>query len=238
MLNNKKERIIQITLLAIVLSVILILFLSFRETLINRFVLNFIKNDNYLQILKGLLNTFLITISGFTIGLFLGLLTCIITSAKTQNWFILILKQIFNTYVAIFRGTPAVVQLLIIYFIVFASYRGDAMFIAIIAFGLNSGAYISEIIRGGINAVPEGQMEAGRSLGLSYPVVMTNIVLPQAIKNSIPSLGNEFITLIKETSVVGFIAGFDLALAFRKIANATYDFEMVYIVMGVMYFVI
>ena len=112
------------------------------------------------------------------------------------------------------------------------------LFIAIIAFGLNSGAYVSEILRGGILSLPKGQMEAGRSLGLTYPTTMRKIILPQAIRNALPSLGNEFISLIKETSIVGFIGAFDLTLAFRKIANDTFDFEMVYIVMGIVYFVI
>ena len=107
-----------------------------------------------------------------------------------------------------------------------------------LAFGLNSGAYVSEIIRGGINAVPKGQMEAGRSLGLSYPAVMRKIIFPQAIRNALPSLGNEFIALIKETSIVGFIGAIDLTLAFRKIAGGTYDYMTVYLTMGVVYFII
>ena len=129
-------------------------------------------------------------------------------------------------------------QLLIIYFVIFASFRGDAIYIAMITFGLNSGAYVSEILRGGINSISKGQMEAGRSLGLSYGTTMKKIILPQAIRNALPSLGNEFITLIKETSIVGFIGAIDLTLAFRKIANDTYDFEIVYIMMGIIYFLI
>jgi His/Glu/Gln/Arg/opine family amino acid ABC transporter permease subunit len=157
---------------------------------------------------------------------------------NSTNPVVVVLKQIFKIYVSVFRGTPIVVQLLIIYFVIFASFRGDSIYIAIIAFGLNSGAYVSEILRGGILSLPKGQMEAGRSLGLTYPTTMRKIILPQAIRNALPSLGNEFISLIKETSIVGFIGAFDLTLAFRKIANDTFDFEMVYIVMGIVYFVI
>ena len=131
-----------------------------------------------------------------------------------------------------------IVQLLIIYFVIFAFYNGNPLFIAMLAFGLNSGAYVSEILRGGIHAVPMGQMEAGRALGLSYPAVMAKIIFPQAIKNALPSLGNECITLLKETSIVGFVGAVDLTLAFRKIANATYDYQTVYLVMGATYFIL
>ena len=147
-------------------------------------------------------------------------------------------KGVAKTYVALFRGTPIMVQLLIIYYVIFRFFEGNAIWIAMLAFGLNSGAYVSEIIRGGINSVGTGQMEAARSLGLPYHTVMRRVILPQGIKNCLPSLGNEFISLIKETSVVGFIGAFDLTLAFRKIANATFDYTTAYLVMGLVYFVI
>ena len=171
-------------------------------------------------------------------GLILGTLVCLITQSESQNVVVLAFKQIAKFYVLLFRGTPVVVQLLIIYFILFASYSGDSVYVAMLAFGLNSGAYVSEIIRGGINAVPLGQYQAGLSLGLSYRSMMQKIILPQAYKNAFPSLCNEVIALIKETSVAGFIGTLDLTLAFRKIANATYDFLTVYLVMGLVYFVI
>lgn len=199
---------------------------------------NFFDKGNYIELLKGLLNTILITIVAFIIGLLVGLLVCLIEGLNSQNTFVLIIKKLAKVYVSIFRGTPTTVQLLIIYFVLFAFYSGNPIYIAMIAFGLNSGAYVSEILRGGIHAVPKGQMEAGRSLGLSYPTVMMKIIFPQAIKNALPSLGNEFITLLKETSIAGFIGAVDLTLAFRKIANATYDYQTVYLVMGVVYFVI
>jgi polar amino acid transport system substrate-binding protein len=157
-----------------------------------------------------------------------------VTQSASENVFVLILKEIARFYVLLFRGTPVVVQLLIIYFIVFASYSGDSLYVAMVAFGLNSGAYVSEILRGGILAVPSGQKDAGLSLGLSYRSVMRKIIFPQAFKNAFPALGNELVTLVKETSVAGFIGTLDLTLAFRKIANATYDFVTVYLVMGLL----
>ncbi len=194
--------------------------------------------NNFKQVLKGLANTFIITIVSFMLGILFGMLVSVIAGLNSKNIVTKVLKGITKGYVAIFRGTPIMVQLLIIYYVIFRWFTGDAIWVAMLAFGLNSGAYVSEIIRGGINAVPAGQMEAGRSLGLSYKTVMKKIVLPQAIKNCLPSLGNEFISLIKETSVVGFIGAFDLTLAFRKIANATYDYASTYLMMGLIYFVI
>jgi len=193
---------------------------------------------NVLSIFKGLLNTFLITIVAFLLGILLGTLVSIVNGIQSNKWYIKLLKGISNLYVMIFRGTPVMVQLLIIYYVVFAGFSGGALWIGMLTFGLNSGAYVSEIIRGGISSVPVGQMEAGRSLGLPYRTVMKKIILPEAIKNCLPSLGNEFVSLIKETSVIGFIGAFDLTLAFRKIANATYDYVSTYIVMGVLYFAI
>ena len=239
-MENKitKSKLISIIMfLAVFIFISILLFIN-KDSLVYEFDKNFIDNNNYLELLKGLFNTILITFVSFVIGLIIGALICLIQGLNTNNTVLLILKNIANAYVSIFRGTPATVQLLIIYFVIFASFRGDAIYIAMITFGLNSGAYVSEILRGGINSISKGQMEAGRSLGLSYGTTMKKIILPQAIRNSLPSLGNEFITLIKETSIVGFIGAIDLTLAFRKIANDTYDFEIVYIMMGIIYFLI
>lgn len=225
-------------MISIAILTLLIVFLVDRENIIGNLQKNFIKGDTYIEILKGLLNTFLITIVAFFLGLIIGTVICLIEGIQSQNVGILILKKLARAYVSIFRGTPTTVQLLIIYFVIFAFYSGDPLWIAMIAFGFNSGAYTSEILRGGIHSVPTGQMEAGRSLGLSYSTVMAKIIFPQAIKNALPSLGNECITLLKETSIVGFIGAVDLTLAFRKIANATYDYQTVYLVMGVTYFLI
>ena len=240
MQNNKKiskETIVQLTLIGILALLLVVLCVVNKDSLSHRLNNSFSKG-NIGAILDGLKITALISVFGFIIGLILGLITCLVSGLRSQNVFVLGIKQIFKAYVSICRGTPTVVQLLIIYFIVFASYRGPAIFIAIIAFGLNSGAYISEILRGGINSVPVGQMEAGRSLGLPYSRVMIKVVFPQAIKNCLPSLGNEFITLIKETSVASFIAIIDLTNAMKHIADASYDYTLVYLVMGIIYFVI
>ena len=233
-----KDKIVTLSLLLVFLITILVLFIVNNETIISAIKTNFIDDDNYIELLKGLLNTFLITIVAFIIGIALGLAICLIEGINSNNVFVLILKKFTKIYVAIFRGTPIAVQLLIIYFVMAVSYRGDAIYIAMLAFGLNSAAYVSEIIRGGINAVAKGQMEAGRSLGLPYSAVMKKIIFPQAIRNALPSLGNEFIALIKETSVAGFIGAIDLTLAFRKIAGGTYDHLTVYLMMGVVYFII
>lgn len=231
-----KDKLVTYAMLGIALLIGIIFTAVKFEDIVETLSFNF--KDNMEPIFTGLLNTVLITAVAFLMGLFLGVLTCLVEGLQSKNVFVLIVRKIFKVYVSIFRGTPMMVQLLIIYFVIFSSFSGNPMYVAMIAFGLNSGAYISEIIRGGINSVPAGQMEAGRSLGLSYPTVMGKIIFPQAIRNAFPSLGNEFITLIKETSIVGFIGAFDLTLAFRKIANATFDYETVYIVMGVVYFVI
>ena len=220
-----KESKVQLIMLGILAVLIIVLCIAFRSSLGDRLQTSFSKG-NIKSIGQGLLVTVVITIFGFIIGLILGLTACLIDGLRSQNVFVLGIKQVFKAYVSVCRGTPTVVQLLIIYFIVFATYTGPAIIIAIIAFGLNSGAYISEILRGGISSVPVGQMEAGRSLGLPYSNVMIKVVFPQAIKNCLPSLGNEFITLLKETSVASFIAIIDLTNAMKHIADASYDYTL------------
>ena len=222
----------------VIIITIIILGIVFREGLIESLKLNFGNSKNYTNLFRGLVNTLFITIVAFVLGVILGLITCLVLGINSNNTFVIILKNIFKAYVSIFRGTPMLVQLLIIYFIIFASSRIDSLYVAMLSFGLNSGAYVSEIIRGGINAVPVGQMEAGRSLGMSYSTVMQKVIFPQAFRNALPSLGNELVTLVKETSIVGFVGAYDLTQAFKAIANNTYDFTTVYLVMGVVYFVI
>lgn len=222
----------------VIIITIIILGIVFREGLIESLKLNFGNSKNYTNLFRGLVNTLFITIVAFVLGVILGLITCLVLGINSNNTFVIILKNIFKAYVSIFRGTPMLVQLLIIYFIIFASSRIDSLYVAMLSFGLNSGAYVSEIIRGGINAVPAGQMEAGRSLGMSYSTVMQKVIFPQAFRNALPSLGNELVTLVKETSIVGFVGAYDLTQAFKAIANNTYDFTTVYLVMGVVYFVI
>ena len=222
----------------VIIITIIILGIVFREGLIESLKLNFGNSKNYTNLFRGLVNTLFITIVAFVLGVILGLITCLVLGINSNNTFVIILKNIFKAYVSIFRGTPMLVQLLIIYFIIFASSRIDSLYVAMLSFGLNSGAYVSEIIRGGINAVPVGQMEAGRSLGMSYSTVMQKVIFPQAFRNALPSLGNELVTLVKETSIVGFVGAYDLTQAFKAIANNTYDFTTVDLVMGVVYFVI
>ena len=238
-MNKRKITITKSIFYSIIFLVILIIMLVNKDSIYDSVKYNFLESDNIDMLFEGLGNTIIITICAFGLGILIGFITCLVEGMSDKNPFNIILKQLFKIYVSVFRGTPAIVQLLIIYFIIFRTVSADySIAIAILAFGLNSGAYVSEILRGGINAVPQGQIEAGRSLGLSYPTVMIKIVFPQAIRHALPSLGNEFITLIKETSIVGFIGAYDLTLAFRKLANATYDYATVYIVMGITYFVI
>ncbi|MGS0681242.1 amino acid ABC transporter permease [Shewanella sp. 125m-7] len=169
-------------------------------------------------ILNGLKVTLIVTFFAMIMGSILGIGTTLMK--MSSKWY---LRWPANLYVSVIRGTPVVVQLVILYFIVLASLDVDKITAAIIAFGLNSGAYISEIIRAGIQAVDKGQMEAARSLGLSHWSTMKDVILPQAIKNILPSLGNEFIVLLKETAVIGFIGGVDLMRAGEIIRSRTFE---------------
>lgn len=199
-----------------------------------------IELEGYKNVLIGLKNTAFIAVFGLLIGMILG---CIFATCKIlprNHWLVKLLSGIVDVYIAIFRGTPMVVQLLLIHFVIFPAIGIDipAVFEAMLAFGLNSAAYVSEIIRGGILSVDIGQTEAGRALGLSYAKTMIKIVLPQAIKNVIPTLGNEFIALLKETSVVSFIAVVDITKAFQNIANSTYEYMVPYITLALVYLVV
>ena len=169
-------------------------------------------------ILNGLKVTLIVTFFAMIMGSALGVATTLMK--MSSKWYF---SWPANLYVSVIRGTPVVVQLVILYFIVLASLDVDKITAAIIAFGLNSGAYISEIIRAGIQAVDKGQMEAARSLGLSHWSTMKEVILPQAIKNILPSLGNEFIVLLKETAVIGFIGGVDLMRAGEIIRSRTFE---------------
>ena len=236
--SKKIHLIVGWTMFIAFILILLIAAIVFKDELWDKLQTNFSNPKNIKNLFNGLGVTLLITVCAFLMGVVLGFITCLILNIKSDNPFVIFIQNIFKTYVAIFRGTPMVVQLLIIYFIILSPLHVDSLSVAIIAFGLNSGAYVSEIIRGGINAVPKGQTEAGRSLGLSYPQVMAKIIFPQALRNALPSLGNELITLVKETSIVSFVAVVDLTKAFQSLATATYDYTTVYLVMGVTYFVI
>lgn len=204
------------------------------------FYRQFFELEGYRNVLAGLKNTALIAVIGLLIGMVIGCLLATTKIIPQKNKFVGFLSGIASVYVAIFRGTPMVVQLLLIHFVILPAMGVHLPLLmeAILAFGLNSAAYVSEIMRGGILSVDIGQTEAGRALGLTYGKTMTKIVLPQAIKNVVPTLGNEFIALLKETSVVSFITIVDLTKSFQNIANSTYEYIVPYIVLALIYLVL
>ena len=217
------------------------------------FVRQFVELEGYKLVLTGLLNTVIIAVFGLLFGFVIGSIIAVVkTMPNTKKPLVFILQKIGDLYVTVFRGTPMVVQLLVIHFVLFpvmgvnftnivvsSDFVVNGVVIeAIIAFSLNSGAYISEIMRGGIDAIDKGQFKAGRALGLSYSRTMLSIVLPQAFKNVLPTLGNEFIALIKETSIAGFITVVDLTRAFQAMANSTYEYVVPYLVLALFYLVI
>lgn len=207
---------------------------------IENFINIFINQNGYVKVVQGLQNTLLIAVSGLIIGILIGTLIATVRVLPKYHLVPRILNAICSFYVALFRGTPMVVQLLVFYYVMLPliGWRITGVQVAMIVFGLNSGAYISEIMRSGIQSVDPGQMEAGRSVGLSFGVTMTKIVIPQAVKNILPTLGNEFITLIKETSVVSFVGAADLYVAFNYIGSNSYEFMVPYLVMALIYIVL
>ena len=192
------------------------------DEFIRRFTATFIDGGMYRLFISGLLNTFIITLCATAIGCVLGIAVAVIRVMHAQTGRFKWLDMICGLYLTVIRGTPIVVQLLIMYFIVFVSLE-SALAVAVITFGVNSGAYVAEIVRAGIMAVDVGQHEAGRSLGLSEAATMRFIILPQAIKNILPAIGNEFIALLKETSVAGYITVVDLTRAGNMVRARTMD---------------
>ena len=207
------------------------------EELKSQFILNFITDDRWMSLLKGLVVTLEITFFAVILGFLLGFSVAVVRNIYDNTKKLKFLNLLCNIYLTVIRGTPVVVQLLIIYFVIFSSVRIDKSFAAILAFGINSGAYQAEIFRSGINSVPKGQMEAGRSLGFSYPQTMINIIMPQAIKNVLPTLANEFIVLMKETSVAGYIALEDLTKAGDVIRSRTYSAMMPFLAVALLYLI-
>lgn len=207
---------------------------------IEKFIEVFINRNGYQEVLKGLQNTMTIAILGLLIGIVIGTVIATVKVLPKNNKFVVILDKIATLYVSLFRGTPIVVQLLVFYYVMMPlmGIRLTSVTVAVIVFGMNSGAYISEIMRAGILSVDPGQMEGGRSVGLSYGTTMFKIIIPQAVKNILPTLGNEFIALIKETSVVSFVGAMDLYVAFGKIGSNNYEYMVPYIVMALIYIVI
>ena len=192
-------------------------------------------------LLDGLINTVKVAVMGLIIGILIGTLIAIIKVAPKYKLINRILDKICSVYFALFRGTPMVVQLLLAYYVLLPSLgvkNVNSLMVGIVVFGMNSGAYVSEIMRGGLNSVDKGQMEAGRALGLSYSTTMLKVVIPQAIKNILPTLGNEFITLIKETSVLSFITVYDLYTALSAIGSKNYEKMVPYLVMAIIYIIL
>ena len=187
------------------------------------FILNFVDENRWRYLLNGLGITLYVTFCAVLIGIVLGFLVAIIRSTSEKTGKYRFLNGVCKLYLTVVRGTPVVVQLLIIYFVIFSSVNVDKALAAIIAFGLNSGAYVAEIVRSGIMSIDQGQFEAGRSLGLSYAQTMWHVIIPQAFKNVLPALANEFIVLLKETSVSGYIALQDLTKGGDIIRSRTYD---------------
>lgn len=210
------------------------------EQKIATFVDILLHQGGYHKVVEGLQNTLLIAVSGLLLGIVIGTLIATVRVIPKYKLLPRILNYICSFYVNLFRGTPIVVQLLIFYYVLFP-LMGVGMTgvqVSMLVFGLNSGAYISEIMRSGIQSVDIGQMEGGRSVGLSFSVTMMKVVIPQAVKNILPTLGNEFVSLIKETSVVSFVGAADLYKAFNVIGSNSYEFMVPYIVMALIYIVL
>ena len=200
----------------------------------------FIVNEGYERLLEGMKNTAIIAITGLLIGIVIGTLIAVIRVMRPTNRVVKYGHRITSIYVAFFRGTPIVVQLLVGYFLILPllKVQMDPVAACIVIFGLNSGAYISEIMRGGINSVDPGQLEAARAVGMPYSTSMLKIVVPQAIKNILPTLGNEFIALVKETAVVGYVGAIDITVAFQYQGSNSYEYMIPYLVMALLYIVI
>ncbi|MBE6820621.1 MAG: amino acid ABC transporter permease [Ruminococcaceae bacterium] len=210
------------------------------EAKINKFIEILIDYKGYVKVIEGLENTLKIAILGLVIGIVIGTLIATVRVIPKYKTLPKVLNSICTFYVGFFRGTPMVVQLLLFYYVALPlmGINLPSVSVAIAVFGLNSGAYISEIMRSGIQSVDYGQTEGGRSVGLSFSTTMMKIVIPQAVKNILPTLGNEFIVLIKETSIVSFIGAADLYVAFNYIGSNSYEFMVPYLAMAVIYIVI
>ena len=202
------------------------------------FYLNFIEDDRYLWLLDGLKTTLIITVFAVIVGLIIGFLVAIIRSAHDKSGSFKILNAICRVYLTVIRGTPTMIQLLIMNFVIFGAVSINKIIVGGLAFGINSGAYVAEIVRSGIMSIDQGQFEAGRSLGLNYTQTMIKIILPQAVKNILPALGNELIVLLKETSISGYIGLMDLTRGGDIIRSQTYSALFPLLVVAAIYLVI
>ena len=206
---------------------------------ITKFLDVLINSGGYVKVLEGLRNTVIIAVLGLIIGIVIGTIIATVRVVPKYKRLPRVLNAICSVYVGFFRGTPMVVQLLLFYYVMLPliGVNMSGVNVSIFVFGLNSGAYISEMMRAGIQSVDPGQMEAGRAVGLSFATTMMKIVIPQAVKNILPTLGNEFIALIKETSVVSFVGAADLYVAFNMIGTNSYEFMVPYLAMAIIYIV-
>ena len=200
-----------------------------------KFYANFIQDDRWMSLVSGLKVTIIVTLEALLLGVIIGFFVAIVRSYHDKTGKFRILNAISKVYLTVIRGTPTMIQILIMYLVVFGSSSLDSMIIGGIAFGINSGAYVAEIIRSGIMSIPAGQTEAGRSLGLSYSQTMWLIIVPQAFKNVLPALVNEMIVLIKETAIIGYIGEQDLTKAAMVIQSRTFDAFMPLLAAAVIY---
>ena len=201
----------------------------------DRFILNFVNDDRWLYLVNGLKVTMIVAFFAALLGVVIGFLLAIIRATDDKEGKLGFLNASAHLYITVIRGTPVVVQLLIIYFVVFGTVNVSKVLVAVLAFGMNSGAYVAEIFRSGIMSIDQGQFEAGRSIGMTYAQTMRHIIVPQAFKNVLPALGNEFIVLMKETSVSGYIALQDLTKGGDIIRSRTYDAFMPLIAIALIY---
>lgn len=210
---------------------------NFYKNIFESFYQTVIYDNRYKFILEGLFHTILIAFFAVIIGVLIGIIIALIRNKYEETGKLKVLNTVAKVYVNIIRGTPVVLQLMIIYYVIFKSVDVSTILVGVLAFGINSGAYVSEIIRSGINSISKGQSEAGFALGLKYGQVMRYIVLPQAIKNILPALGNEFITLLKETSVGAYIGIVELTKASDIIASRTYDYFFPLLLIALIYLI-
>lgn len=211
--------------------------LMYRLSIVRPFHLNFVHKERWRYLTSGLCITLEVALFAVIIGIILGFIVAVIRSTHDKHGRLSFLNAVAKIYLTVIRGTPMTVQLLIAYYVIFAS-SNNGVLVAILAFGFNSGAYVAEIMRAGITSIDDGQMEAGRSLGLSYVQTLRFIILPQAVRNVLPALGNEFIVLLKDTSIASFIALRDLSKGGEIIRSQTYDAFMPFLMVASIYLVL
>lgn len=205
-----------------------------RENIYN----SFIYQDRYKYYLTGLGNTIIMAFFACLIGVILGLILSLVIDYNEKTGKLYLLSTFARMYIGIIRGTPALLQLMILYYIIFKSVTINIVVVGIISFGLNSGAYVSQIIRSGLISIPKGQEEASKMLGFNYFQTMKYVIMPQALRNVLPALGNEFITLLKETSVAGYIGILELTKASDIVASSTYDYFFPLLIVAIIYLIL